>query len=360
MANEVRPLEPKDDDITAEDDTAYVDEQKNDNGGNQTPEVVVRIPVTGPHPTSEVLRGLAEPIRAALQQHLRSITQPMLDRFPVIQLPKIEFPALPALEGQLTRGFFADMPSVLPNIEFPFLEALQGQLTRVFGEIDFDAIKRAMERGCPPNWGGVEVDRSLSALVEITEAGLPTAWVPRASVLQELIAAKDAHRPAVFGRHRQEVIEDCRAVLAEVTSTALAEYVEALDEALDVAKVEKLRATQALAGSVFDTILRHTIKPARISGYYKRVKTEISARHENASIAELRWGLVHVPAVIALNMFDPSKGDPIPKNFNRHACAHAVGRAQYTPANAVIALAITASMIREAHQQIIDTAEAAA
>jgi hypothetical protein len=68
----------------------------------------------------------------------------------------------------------------------------------------------------------------LTKHLEVTEAGLPTAWVPRASVLQELLDTIEADRPAVFAARRREVIEDCRAVLKDVTSPELAELVDML------------------------------------------------------------------------------------------------------------------------------------
>jgi hypothetical protein len=177
-------------------------------------------------------------------------------------------------------------------------------------------------------------------------------------VLQELLDAHAADRADVFATRRQEIIEDCRAVLSDVTSPDLAEHVAFLKEALDIAADGRLAAAQSLAASIFDTVLRHTIKPSRISGYYKRVKDEINARHDNASIAEMRWGFVHVPAIAALDTFDQPNGDPIPTKFNRHASAHAAGRAQYTPANAVIALTLATSLVREAHQEIVDAGQA--
>jgi len=143
-------------------------------------------------------------------------------------------------------------------------------------------------------------------------------------------------------------------------SAELADQVVILGEALDTADDCKLCAAQALAGAIFDTILRRTIKPQRITGYYKRVKDEITDRHENADMSELRWGVVHVPAILALDMFFEPNGDPIPTIFNRHATAHTVGRIQYTPANAVIALALATSLIREAHQEIADAANSGA
>jgi hypothetical protein len=136
-------------------------------------------------------------------------------------------------------------------------------------------------------------------------------------VLTELIHAAEADRPGVFSARRAEIIEDCRAALKDVTSTELVDYVDMLDEALTVAEVGHLAAAQSLAASVFDTILRHTIKPQRIAGYYARVKTEITDRHENAPMTELRWGLVHVAAVSALEMFN----QPWAIRFRRHSTA---------------------------------------
>jgi hypothetical protein len=132
-----------------------------------------------------------------------------------------------------------------------------------------------------------------------------------------------------------------------------------LCEALDGADDGRLASAQALAASIFDTALRKTL-PQRSGRYYTKVKAEIANRHENASIVEMRWGFVHVPAVVVLDELWEYKGDPIPTRFNRHASAHAVGRVQYTPANAVIALALATSLVREAHQEIVDATEAAA
>ncbi len=202
-----------------------------------------------------------------------------------------------------------------------------------------------MRRGCPPNWLDNDEPLRLTDLLEITESGLPTAWVPRASVLHKLVAAPANTRIKVFADYRVEIIEDCQAVLADVTSPELTDLVAALNEALSVAASEQLIAAQALAASVVDTALRRAFQPARVVGFYKRVKSEIMARHENAAIAELRWGLVHVPVAAALEVFDPAK-DPVPAKLNRHACAYAVGQVQYTPANAVIAGALATSLVR--------------
>lgn len=259
-------------------------------------------------------------------------------------------------QALLTQKIAASMPT----IDFDALAGLRESVARALAGVDFSAITKALQRGLPPNWRNLGPGWEFQRLFEITEAGYPTAWVPRAEVLQQLIDAPDNDWSTVFETHSSEVIADCIAVVDEIDSVELADLTVLLREAADIGREGKFAAAQALAAAVFDTVLRHTIVPEKINGYYKRVKTEILDRHENASIAELRWGLAHIPAVIALKMFDQSKGDAVPDYFNRHASAHAAGRVQYTSANAIVALALATSLLREAHQTIVDNAAAAA
>lgn len=53
---------------------------------------------------------------------------------------------------------------------------------------------------------------------------------------------------------------------------------------------------------------------------------------------------------MVLETFVP--GDPIPVEFNRHASVHAAGAVQYHPANALIALMIATSLLREAQEEV--------
>lgn len=123
-----------------------------------------------------------------------------------------------------------------------------------------------------------------------------------------------------------------------------------LHEALKAAHNGHLAAAQALGASIFDTTLRHTFKPAKLAGYYKAVKDAIEDHHETAPFTEMRWGIVHAPAISVLDTFRP--GDPVPTEFNRHASVHAAGAVQYHPANALIALMLATSLLREAHEEL--------
>jgi hypothetical protein len=308
------------------------------------------------------LQRQAEELRQATQQPLDSAIAALRQQADSVAsisrdvLASVEASALKEIDKSFkARQFKLE----LPPIEFPALEVLRANLARLARSFDFEAFKRAWDRGRPPNWRDLGDDVDLLKLIDITEAGLPTAWVPRASVLQELLGTPGPARAAVFGARRQEVIEDCRTVLGDVTSPELSDFVELLIEALDSANDGRLASAQALAASIFDTALRKTL-PQDSGRYYSKVKTQIREQHENAPIAEMRWGFVHLPACVVLEDFWEYKGHPVPPQFNRHASAHAVGRTQYTPANATIALALATTLVREAHEGIVEAAEAVA
>jgi hypothetical protein len=315
---------------------------------------------------SEYSRQMLEPLRDAMRQ----ITQPLADQVRR-QQSDIARQFTTSFERQFKVNFvqpYLDqitkiqvMPPIVavPPTWLSSFKALQVDFAKLVPTFtfDFSALRQGLLRACPPNWRDLDDSIQLNDLFDLTEAGFPTAWVPRSSVLEELARADETGRAGVFERHREVVIEDCTELADEITSDELAGLVVLLKEALQVAATGQLRAAQALAASVLDTTLRHTFQPLRLTGFYKRVKDEISQRHENASMAELRWGLAHIPVVVVLAMFDPSQGDPVPSNFNRHASAHAAGLVQYTPANAVVALALATSLLREAQQEIVNTAE---
>jgi hypothetical protein len=85
--------------------------------------------------------------------------------------------------------------------------------------------------------------------------------------------------------------------------------------------------------------------------YYGPAKKAIENGQENPTLGEFRWAIVHAPVIRVLAKFDP-RVDEVPSEFRRHVSAHAVSRTQYTPANAVVALALATSLLREAQCQL--------
>jgi hypothetical protein len=372
------------DDAAAEDDSSG-EQPEDDGAGGDSDDLVESYKRLVSGPLEEMLASQAEILRRALEpaqlqwteiqaELLRSISEGfqqqlkasgLAEAFEAHQKRFVE-PYKAVVDDLINLTSFGDplaplLADIAKSTGFveamsPLYEELRLDLNRLVPQIDFGAMREGFLRACPPNWRALDRSIALADLFDLTEAGFPTAWVPRASVLEEVLRAAEDERRSVFAGRSDEAIEDCMTVLAEVTSAELNEQVALLVEALTVAGEGRLAAAQALAASVLDTTLRHTFQPQRITGYYKKVKDEIADRHENADMTELRWGLVHVPVIVVLEQFDPTKGEPVPAQFNRHASAHAAGLTQYTPANAVIALALATSLLREAHQTIVDAA----
>jgi hypothetical protein len=312
-----------------------------------------------PPETKRHLDRAIESQRAFLRKAVEPSNQGWLRRYAEAMRPAQEMIAqvaktvdVSALQAQLSAVAAAS------HVNLPVLEAIRASVDRAFAGIDFEALNKALRRSFPPNWRQLGQRLDSDRLFDITEAGFPTVWVPRADVLAELITTADDDLADVYAKHQVEILEDCTAALAESDATELEELVELLAEAVETAQSGRLRSAQALAASIFDTALRHTIKPTKITGYYKRVKNEIMDRYDS-TLSELRWGLAHVPAVVVLEMFNAPAGDPIPTGYNRHASAHAAGRIQYTPANAIIAITLATSIVREAQEQINEAAAAA-
>jgi len=325
---------------------------------------------------TEILRRVTQPAAtrfaaqqaSILQAHSRSMAQDLAANITrQFQLPQMDlFKPYSAALDQLLQTQKTTFETILPAINLPkftlpqfdisSLNSLVSDITRLLPAFKdlHQQLNRSLLLAGPPNWHDLDESVDAGDLLDLSEDGIPTAWVPRASVLMALVGADEADRSAVFDTHREEVLDDCTAVLSEITSAELADQVILLAEALAVAEMGHLAAAQSLAASIFDTTLRHTFEPKRMRGYYETVKNEIRDRHDNASMSELRWGIVHVPVLVVLNMFDPAKGDPVPSVFNRHASAHAAGSIQYTPTNAVVALALATSLLREAHQTLVN------
>lgn len=295
-----------------------------------------------PNPAADLVRRMQPRIVPKIPQF--RFTAPVVP--PVVDLTSL-------LQKQLltfTAASWAIPALVIPRAQLNMIRSLQLNVSALLPKVDLTPLIEAFRRNGPPNWHDLDDDVLLGTLIEIAEDGIPTAWVPSAVVLEALVDAAEADRPSVLVNHRAVVLDDCARVCGEVTAVDLQEQVVLLREALEVAENGHLAAAQALGASIFDTTLRHTFKPTKLAGYYKAVKDAIEDRHHTAPFTDMRWGIVHAPAVLVLDMFLP--GDPVPAEFNRHASVHAAGAAQYHPANALIALMLATSLLREAHEEL--------
>lgn len=207
----------------------------------------------------------------------------------------------------------------------------------------------------PPNWWSVaQLDGDVA--MTIMQEGIPLAWVPRAAVVADLIAAPDpAARDEILVARTPEIIEDCRRCLAEVLDADLQDLAGLTGDALRALEQANPTAAQALAANVFDTLLRDIRYRGRLfaesAGWfrYQHVTRRITPVSEETLVGVYRASCVLTPVLQALGDFNVET-DPVPGRFTRHATAHRAGTIQYTPANTVVAIMLTTSLLREAQE----------
>jgi hypothetical protein len=205
----------------------------------------------------------------------------------------------------------------------------------------------------PVNWRD-RADISLTAAMAALEEGVPLIWVPRGGIVAELAACENsAARDAVLVRERLAIAADCAAVIGEVDRADLAPLLPLAMEVTDAVQAGLLSAGQALAANVFDTWLRDAtarglaFRPGK-GGVYRNALGQIGPVSDETLLAELHQICALTPVVVALEVF--WSGQPVPGRFSRHATAHRAGPEQYTEPNAITAMMLMASLLRESQE----------
>ncbi|MFE2186595.1 hypothetical protein [Streptomyces sp. NPDC059455] len=203
----------------------------------------------------------------------------------------------------------------------------------------------------PINWRGSRL--ADSEMIVLMQEGVPLAWVPPADVIQQLLTADDpASRAQVIDSCRPMILASCEAALASVTDTRFSAQKAPLEECVRMAEYGMFSGAQALAANAWDTLIRGLafanpgwLKPSgQWPGYPKVLENIPAVGDDDPTIRQFREE-AFLPFPRALEAFWPPA--PVPQNFNRHATAHAAATAQYTPVNAVTAVMLAVSVLRD-------------
>ncbi|MDQ0847688.1 hypothetical protein [Streptomyces sp. V1I6] len=235
-----------------------------------------------------------------------------------------------------------DLSHMAPRIDWPQFRQLAET---------FEGVWRSYERIVPANWRGRSLD--YKAMTTVIEEGIPLTWIPPGNVVAELLDASDARaRLLVLESNRSEIITACGAALDEVTDPSLEHQAALLKDCVAMAHAGLPTGAQALAASVFDTVYRGIwrAQPDLNAGgnwfKYKQVTQRLpEIDHDESTVLEFRQSCALAPIKAACAEF--REGEPIPAVFNRHATAHAAGRTQYTGVNALVAVMLSVSLVRE-------------
>ena len=201
-------------------------------------------------------------------------------------------------------------------------------------------IAARIQSWLPSNWDGVT---DYLALADIAlDDGLPIVWTPPAPVLQEILSAPDrASRVSVLRRHEAEIIDACRALLAEVTNVDLLTRVPVALQSFYALEAGLTAPAQALAVSMSESLIRE-----EFGAYRKVVKSIDEESVEDLSIVDLRRVYTLLPVKRFYEEWRAEEGLPAPTHLSRHATVHHARADHLTPENALLSVMLLTSLIR--------------
>lgn len=282
----------------------------------------VRVPVTGNLPSSVLPKldlFIPMPRISSMDEHLRRVV--------ANAMPKPDF-------GKL----FPDLTAHLQALVLPDLRTTLAPF--------FDRVWEWM----PPNWPvGIDLDLAVTVF---QDEGVPIVWVPRREVVEEMIAAPDRHaRVKVLLSHTEEVVQDCRSVLAAVTHAQLAGQLPLVAQAVSAFADGHHGAAQALS-----TVVTETMVSRALPGKYADVRQRVLFDPDKMTLGQVRLRAALAPIGMFYTTWFPSSGTPVPVELSRHVTVHQADLNHYTAENAVVAVLLAASVVRalQEHYEDVD------
>jgi hypothetical protein len=247
------------------------------------------------------------------------------------------------LQREVRRSIENLQRAVLPGVQSTLSE-LQSERFRPIFENLAEVARRTRERVFPANWEGFTYDDVRSTVAVMEETGWSLVWVPRRETVRALVEADPATREAVLLGAADDIVEDLEAALMDIEDSNLGELRELLAEAVASYRVGHHAAAQALATTIFTTILHVHLGHKR----FKSAQEEFAKRDPmQATIVAFKIVAIYRAAIRAIETYFGDESEPIPTTFNRHATTHRVSKVQYTTTNALAALLLATSLIRE-------------
>lgn len=239
----------------------------------------------------------------------------------------------------------------------------------VLSKVQSDPLLQvALEMSRPPNWWGTGL--SPQRILPIAEDGIPVKWIPGPAVIKELVAAQPGDRVDLLRSYEEEIIAECHSLVDECSGTAFGDvrllalrsidtfaagYFEAAT-ALAVAVAEglalwasRLRAgiLASLDGGNIDAIMRKSSRMyVDLSAGYRLARKELDSGILNHDFDVPRQALI-APIPKFFTPFYPGRGDEVPVVLSRHVVAHQPTVEHFSPENSIMAIMLTASLLKE-------------
>jgi hypothetical protein len=289
---------------------------------------------------------LPEHVQAALHRALELHTSAGLQQV-IATAVNLSFPPVNAeVVGGAERAWeswrhqfaFVIAPAIeqwqLPTSAVPHLSERRAELR---GTID-----AAWRRLMPGNWVGLAPDEVAATIEQVAETGFSLVWLPRVEIVRELLSADPQATATVLVAHRDEILSDAEECLDGVVEPKLQLMRVGVEKSILALRDGHDWAAQALASAVF-TSEAHTLLGRDLN----TIKNRMGNEHPDAAgINRLRLRTIYLAGAKALKGFDP-KGERGRAAFNRHNSAHRITAKQWNEANALSAIMLAASFLRE-------------
>lgn len=214
-----------------------------------------------------------------------------------------------------------------------------------------DQVARLQRDLLPPNLRGLSDQITFSEVHDFLEVeGIPLYLVPRASIAERLILAKDhAARRAILGRRFDALVDDCEQLIEQSDHPVVATEVHFIKDGIGAIRSGHHASAQAIFAVTLDTLVSrfHTDREERkkITNRAKGGAMPDKLRNMGVRRAYVWW-----PVWNAHEQFWKHKGDRIPHDFSRHATIHGVSKTQFSKRNCVQSLMLVSSLVGYANQ----------
>lgn len=201
------------------------------------------------------------------------------------------------------------------------------------------AIERLLDQ-LPENWPrrGVELERVTEV---IQRDGLPLVWVPPAEIVAAVLAAPHrAARVAVLLDHADELVRDCRRVLAQVHTERLRTQLPLAPRVLDAFEAGHHEAAQALAVVVTDAVIA-----SWLPGKYEAVAQAVNFDPKEVPIDWVGLQAAVAPLANFKARYFAGHGDR-PDALNRQVTVHYADAEHFDRGNALVGCLLMTSVLR--------------
>ncbi|GAB4054894.1 hypothetical protein [Catellatospora paridis] len=225
------------------------------------------------------------------------------------------------------------------------------------------ALMMALEMGRPRNcWGSAVKGPRLLAFAR--KYGVPLAWVPSVEIVKELVASPDRDNvDAILIRDGADIVDDCARVIGECDEPALAESRHLASAVIAAYRAGHVEPATALAVNMTESMAVWASTP-RVRAYdsfgardawqnklartskYSRARLELDEGGQ-FQVNSFLTDIIMAPIPSFFTPWRETEGAPPPEQLSRHAVVHQPVVKHLTPRNAVVAIMLMTSLLRQ-------------